>query len=174
MSFRSKGRGCPSTIRCVSSVQVGISMTKTMIELAGAMLMAVALCACSSQQNTLTTGMTPSQAEAAMGAPDLRDNVADPNHNGATVLRYTWLNAGKSAVFDSNNHVASVQTVEASSPEAEEAREQSMGSNFDPIATPLDYVFYPVRVAFIYIGAGLNCVGGGGCAKPHLPPVSRG
>ena len=45
---------------------------------------------------------------------------------------------------------------------------------FDPIQTPFDYAFYPIRAAFVYIGAGLSCVGGGGCHAPRLPPVVQG
>jgi hypothetical protein len=43
---------------------------------------------------------------------------------------------------------------------------------FDPINTPLNYIFFPAKAAAIYFGAGVNCVGGGGCAKPQLPPPS--
>jgi len=45
---------------------------------------------------------------------------------------------------------------------------------FDPIETPLDYLFYPVKAGAVYFGAGVNCVGGGGCQKPQLPSPSSG
>ncbi len=142
-------------------------------------VLAFILLACSAQSGggSLQTGMTPDQSVAAMGQPDLRDNVADPNLSGANLLRYTWLNSGKSATFGPDNRIASVQDIgpaPATMQEAEQQQQQSAGSEFDPVNTPLNYVFYPFRVAFIYIGAGLNCVGGGGCEKPHLPPVNQG
>jgi hypothetical protein len=46
-------------------------------------------------------------------------------------------------------------------------------SRFDPINTPLDYFFYPARVAIIYLGAGINCLGAGACHRPHLPAPSQ-
>jgi hypothetical protein len=142
-------------------------------------ILALAMLACSTQSagGSLQTGMTPDQSVAAMGQPDLRDNVPDPNHSGANLLRYTWLNAGKSATFGSDNHLASIQDIgpaPATVQEAEQEQQAAKATEFDPINTPLNYAFYPFRVAFIYLGAGLNCVGGGGCQKPHLPPVNQG
>ncbi|MGA6974353.1 MAG: hypothetical protein WBY93_22185, partial [Candidatus Binatus sp.] len=43
---------------------------------------------------------------------------------------------------------------------------------FDPIETPLNYLFYPAKAATIYFGAGLTCATGGGCEKPPLPGPS--
>ena len=142
--------------------------------------LALAIAACSSQSSSgaaLQAGMTPDQAVATMGQPDLKDNVPDPNHSGASVLRYTWTGAGKSAVFTSDNHVASIEDIGATPStiaETAQAQQAAQPRNFDPIETPLDYVFYPIRVAFIYIGAGINCVGGGGCHQPQLPPANQG
>lgn len=143
------------------------------------LVLAFSILACSAQSNSggsLQTGMTPDQSVAAMGQPDLRDNVADPNHTGANLLRYTWLNAGKSATFGSDNRIASIEDIGPAPSTVKEAEQeqQASTSEFDPINTPLNYVFYPFRAAFIYIGAGINCVGGGGCQKPRLPPVNEG
>jgi len=138
--------------------------------------LAFAIFACSAQNGgggSLQTGMTTDQAIAAMGQPDLKDQVPDPNHAGAQLYRYSWLSAGQAAVFSPDNHVASIQNIASStSTAAQEA--QAPPSQFDPIATPLAYTFYPFRAAFIYLGAGLNCVAGGGCHRPQLPPASQG
>jgi hypothetical protein len=71
--------------------------------------------------------------------------------------------------------VASIINV-GSSPStlAETAQQQQMKPSFDPIQTPFDYAFYPFRAAMVYIGAGLNCLGGNGCHSPQLPPVIPG
>ncbi len=123
----------------------------------------------------LQTGMSADQAVEAMGQPDLKDNVPDPNHTGSTVLRYTWLNAGQAAVFGPDMHVANIVNVGPSpSTLTEAAQQEQMQPAFDPIQTPFDYAFYPIRAAFVYIGAGLNCIGGGGCHAPQLPPVVPG
>src|SRR5260370_14530502 len=69
--------------------------------------------ACSTTKSgTLSPGMTPDQTVQAMGQPDLKDNISDPHHNGATMLRYVWLDSGKAAVFASDARVARVQDVE--------------------------------------------------------------
>ena len=140
------------------------------------LLLAVAIASCSTASNhaSLTAGMTADETVQAMGAPDLKDSVPDPEHSGATVLRYVWLDSGKVAVFGSNDRVASIQQIEA--PEKAEAEVQARNqppSTFDPIATPLNYTFFPIKAAFIYIGAGLNCAAGGGCQKPKLPDPSH-
>jgi hypothetical protein len=132
---------------------------------------------CSMMQKSggsLQTGMSSDQAVEAMGQPDLKDDVPDPNHSGATVLRYTWLSAGEAAVFTPDMKVASIQNVgpsPATLQEAQEAQSEGPKPAFDPLQTPLDYAFYPVRVAFTYLGAGLSCIGGGGCHTPPMPPV---
>jgi len=140
------------------------------------LLLAVAIASCSTASNhaSLTTGMTADETVQAMGPPDLKDSVPDPNHSGATVLRYVWLDPGKVAVFGSNDRVASIQQIEA--PEKAQAEAQARNqppSTFDPIATPLNYTFFPIKAAFIYIGAGLNCAAGAGCQKPKLPDPSH-
>jgi hypothetical protein len=129
---------------------------------------------CSMMQKSggsLQAGMSTSQAIEAMGEPDLKDDVPDPNHSGATVLRYTWLSAGEAAVFTPDMKVASIQNVGPSPSTLQEAQAEGPKPAFDPLQTPLDYAFYPVRVAFVYLGAGLNCIGGGGCHTPQMPPV---
>ncbi|HVN63241.1 MAG TPA: hypothetical protein VMT58_01290 [Candidatus Binataceae bacterium] len=121
----------------------------------------------------LKTGMTPTQTIQAMGQPDLRDDVPDPNHSGARVLRYIWLDPGKAAVFSANDRVASIQDVESGTKkQLEEQQAHATPSHFDPVQTPLDYMFYPIKASFIYLGAGANCVGGGSCRVPKLPPPS--
>jgi hypothetical protein len=131
--------------------------------------------ACSMTKSaTLSTGMSPDQSVQAMGQPDLKDNIADPNHTGASVLRYVWLDSGKAAIFGSDNRVASIQTVETNTKQhvEEEARAQAPAQAFDPINTPLNYMFFPVKAGLNYLGAGMNCLGGGTCQKPALPPPS--
>ena len=146
-------------------------------------LLALFVVACSTSRNaTLSTGMTPSQAVQAMGEPDLKDNVADPNHSGASVLRYVWLEPGKAAIFGSDERLASIQNVEVSSNTKQQVEQQVHAEavaagppeRFDPIETPLNYIFFPVKAATIYFGAGVNCVTGTGCQKPNLPPPSAG
>jgi hypothetical protein len=143
---------------------------------ASALLLALAVASCSTASNhaSLTAGMTADETVQAMGQPDLRDSVPDPDHSGATVLRYVWLDSGKVAVFGANDRVASIQQIEA--PEKVQAEVQARNqppSTFDPIETPLNYTFFPIKAAFIYIGAGLNCAAGGGCQKPKLPDPSH-
>jgi hypothetical protein len=132
--------------------------------------------ACSMTKSaTLSTGMTPDQTVQAMGQPDLKDNIADPKHSGASVLRYVWLDPGKAAIFGSDQRVASIQDVETNTKQhlEDQARaETAPPQEFDPINTPLNYMFFPVKAAAIYFGAGVNCVGGGSCQRPTLPPPS--
>jgi hypothetical protein len=148
---------------------------------AGAGLIAMLLVGCSTvKSGTLSPGMTPDQAVQSMGEPDLKDSIADPNHNGATVLRYVWLEPGKAAIFGSDQRLANVQDVETNTQlkveqqAHAEAVAQGPPQRFDPIETPLDYLFYPVKAATIYFGAGLNCAASGVCQKPTLPPPSAG
>lgn len=154
-----------------------IKLMRTLVRRLAVGVLALAIAACSAQGGgTLQTGMTTDQAVSAMGQPDLRDSVPDPNHSGATLQRYTWLGAEKSAVFSSDNRLASIQDIgPAPSTTAQaEAAQAEPPSEFDPINTPLNYAFYPFRAALIYIGAGINCVGGGGCRRPRLPSVNHG
>ena len=144
-------------------------------------LLALLVVGCSTvKSGTLNPGMTPDQTVQSMGEPDLKDNVADPNHSGASVLRYVWLEPGKAAVFGSDNHLASVQDVETNTKQKveEQAHAEAVASGppqkFDPIQTPLDYIFYPVKAGAVYFGAGVNCAAGGGCQKPQLPSPSSG
>jgi hypothetical protein len=145
----------------------------------GALVILIVGCAAQSGGGgSLKVGMTTDQAVEAMGQPDLKDNIADPNHTGPAMLRYTWLNSGEAAVFGPDMRVANIINVGPSpSTLTETARqEQQMASppSFDPIQTPFDYAFYPFRAAFFYLGAGLNCLGGNGCHVPQLPPVAPG
>jgi P pilus assembly chaperone PapD len=135
--------------------------------------LAFAAAACSTASSgSLAVGMTPDQTVQAMGPPDLKDSISDPNHSGATVLRYAWVDQGKVAVFGPNDKVASVQQMEPTQKvQAQSEAEQRVTppKPFDPIQTPLDYAFYPFKAAVIYTAAGLNCATGALCQKPTLP-----
>src|SRR5271166_6760864 len=88
-------------------------------------MFALFVVACSATKSaTLSTGMTPGQAVQAMGEPDLKDNVADPNHSGASVLRYVWLEPGKAAIFGSDDRLASIQDVETNTKQRVELQAQ--------------------------------------------------
>ena len=147
-------------------------------------MLALFVVACSTTKSaTLSTGMTPGQAVQAMGEPDLKDNVADPNHSGASVLRYVWLEPGKAAIFGSDERLASIQNVEVTTNTKQQVEQQAHAEaaatsgppqRFDPIETPLNYIFFPAKAATIYFGAGLSCATGAGCEKPQLPPPSAG
>jgi hypothetical protein len=137
----------------------------------GALVLMLVGCSMTQTSGSMRTGMNADQAIEAMGQPDLKDNVPDPNHSGATVQRYTWLSAGEAAVFTSDMRVASIENVGSSASTLQEAQAERIKPAFDPIETPLDYVFYPVRVGFTYLGAGLSCLGGGGCHSPQMPAV---
>jgi hypothetical protein len=154
---------------------------RTLVSRGAIALIALFAVACSTvQSGTLSPGMTPAQTVQSMGEPDLKDNIADPNHAGASVLRYVWLEPGKAAIFGSDERLASVQEVETNTKQKveEQAHQEAVASGppvrFDPIETPLNYLFFPVKAATIYFGAGVNCVGGGGCQKPTLPAPSAG
>jgi hypothetical protein len=139
----------------------------------GALALLIVGCAAQNGGGSLKTGMTTDQAVEAMGQPDLKDNVPDPNHSASSVLRYTWLSPGQAAVFGPDLRVVSIMNVGPSpSTLTETAQQGQMQPAFDPIQTPFDYAFYPFRAAMIYIGAGLNCIGGNGCHSPQLPPVA--
>src|SRR5208282_4849838 len=154
-------------------LEVSMIMPRTFFTRAAVALLALFVVACSAvQSKLLSTGMTPDQAVQAMGEPDLKDNIADPNHGGASVLRYVWLEPGKAAIFGSDDRLASIQNVETNTKQhvEEQARAEAAGppQQFDPIETPLNYLFFPVKAATIYFGAGVNCIGGGSCRKPEL------
>jgi hypothetical protein len=110
-----------------------------------------------------------------MGQPDLKDTVPDPNHPGSTLARYTWLSAGEAAVFNPDMRVADITNVGPSPSTLTETVEQERPAPaFDPVQTPFDYAFYPFKAAMVYLGAGLNCIGGNGCHTPPLPRVAPG
>lgn len=146
------------------------------------MALALLLFGCSampgSGPSTLSTGMTPDQAVQVMGEPDLKDNIADPNHSGASVQRYVWLEPGKAAIFGTDQRVANIQTIETNTKQQVEQQAQQAQAappdKFDPIETPLNYLFFPAKAATIYFGTGLSCATGGNCQKPVLPPPSAG
>ena len=150
----------------------------------GLLALLVVGCSMTQQNKTLSPGMTPDQAVQAMGAPDLQDNIADPNHSGGSVLRYVWLEPGKAAIFGSDQRVASIQNVEVGTDTKQQVEQQAHveaaaasqqpPQPFDPIETPLNYIFFPAKAATIYFGAGLTCATGGGCEKPPIPPPSDG
>jgi hypothetical protein len=142
----------------------------------GLLALFVVGCSMTQQSKTLSPGMTPDQTVQAMGAPDLQDNIADPNHTGGSVLRYVWLEPGKAAIFGSDQRVASIQNVEVGTDTKQQVEQQAHveAAAFDPIETPLNYIFFPAKAATIYFGAGLTCATGGGCEKPPLPPPSDG
>ena len=135
--------------------------------------LALAACSSTSSQGSLRAGMTPNEAVQSMGEPDLKDNIQDPQ-TGATEQRYTWIDSGKSAVFGSDNKLASVQDVDLAKkvPQQEDRANLSPNPPFDPINTPLNYLFFPVKAGFNYLGAGLNCVAGSYCRKPQITPPS--
>src|ERR1035437_10735219 len=146
---------------------------QTFLARAAVGLLALFAVACSGlNSGSLSTGMTPEQSVQAMGQPDLKDNIADPNHSGASVLRYVWLEPGKAAIFGSDDRLASIQDVETNTKlrvEQQAHAEATPPQQFDLIETPLNYLFFPVKAATIYFGAGVIGVGGGGCRKPELP-----
>jgi hypothetical protein len=140
-----------------------------------ATMMAVTAISCSTAASSasLHTGMTSDQAIQAMGPPDLTDSVADPSRAGSTAMRYVWLEEGKVALFGANNRLETLQNIEpAAKTQAEAQAMNQPPTEFDPIGTPLNYTFFPLKAALIYLGAGLNCVAGGGCRKPQLPSPS--
>ncbi len=154
---------------------------RTFLASAGAGLLALLIVGCSTTKSgALNPGMTPDQTVQSMGEPDLKDSIGDPNHNGASVLRYVWLEPGKAAIFGSDNHLASVQDVETNTKlkVEQQAHAEAVASGppqrFDPLETPLDYLFYPVKAGAVYFGAGINCAAGGHCEKPQLPSPSSG
>src|SRR5258708_31699407 len=93
------------------------------IRMALGVLALFALACSTTKSGNLSPGMTPDQTVQAMGQPDLKDNISDPNHNGASVLRYVWPDSGKAAVFGSDDRVARVQNVESNTKQhAEQAQ----------------------------------------------------
>ncbi|HEV2170880.1 MAG TPA: hypothetical protein VGR40_08025 [Candidatus Binatus sp.] len=105
-----------------------------------------------------------------MGQPDLKDTIADPSHPGTTVPRYVWLETGRVAIFGNDGRVSSIQSIEPAAKQQARAEAAATPERpFDPVQTPLDYAFFPLKAAIIYAGAGLQCVVGGPCSKPRLP-----
>jgi hypothetical protein len=158
--------------------EVSMITLRTLLVRTAIGLLALFVVACAAAQPTgLSAGMTPDQTVQAMGEPDLKDAIPDPNHSGASVTRYVWLQPGKAAIFGTDNRVASVQAVETDTQQHVEQQAHAEAAvaqpePFDPIETPLNYLFYPAKAATIYFGAGLTCATGGGCEKPPLPGPS--
>jgi hypothetical protein len=118
----------------------------------------------------LRAGMTPDDTIGAMGPPDLKDNIADPSHRGGTVQRFVWLDSQTQGVFGTDNKLASIQRVDIGGGQvAAGSAQNGPPQRFDPVATPMNYLFFPVKAGFTYLGAGLNCAAGGTCQKPVLP-----
>jgi hypothetical protein len=160
--------------------EVSMITLRTLLVRTAIGLLALFVVACAAAQPTgLSAGMTPDQTVQAMGEPDLKDAIPDPNHSGASVTRYVWLQPGKAAIFGTDNRVASVQAVETDTQQHVEQQAHAEAAvaqpePFDPIETPLNYLFYPAKAATIYFGAGLTCATGGGCEKPPLPAPTDG
>ena len=51
----------------------------------GALVLTMVGCSMMQKSGSLQAGMSSDQAVEAMGQPDLKDDVPDPNHSGATV-----------------------------------------------------------------------------------------
>jgi hypothetical protein len=160
------------------------------VGLAAAAMFAFAACSMRGSSGDLKAGMTPDQAVAALGQPDLKDHVVDPHHKGVELMRFVWLDTGKVALFGPNNQLATVNSLAPATPQNSNGsnsgasdgaatavvetprqvqREVRPQQAFDPIETPFAYLFYPVKAAFYYIGAGLGCVSNEGCAYPDVP-----
>jgi hypothetical protein len=158
--------------------EVSMITLRTLLARTAIGLLALFVVGCAAAQPTgLSAGMTPDQTVQAMGEPDLKDAIPDPNHSGASVTRYVWLQPGKAAIFGTDDRVASVQAVETDTQQHVEQQSHAEAAAaqpepFDPIETPLNYIFYPAKAATIYFGAGLTCATGGGCEKPPLPGPS--
>ncbi|MFZ0889508.1 MAG: hypothetical protein WA005_13725 [Candidatus Binataceae bacterium] len=130
---------------------------------------ALGVVSCAAASKNLEPGMTQDQAVQAMGQPDLKDFVPGPS-SGAKLSRYTWLTPGKAATFGPDNHIVSIENVSTAAPESP----QTTRAAFDPIGTPLNYVFYPLTFGFAWLGAGINCVAEGDCQRPQVPPPGAG
>ncbi len=149
--------------------------------------LAFTLMSCAASGGNLKVGMTPDQAIAVMGQPDLKDTVPDPRGNGAGVLRYAWVAQGKVATFGADDRLAQVADLPAGSSAAnsnaapantagaaEVPESAPMQSSFDPIQTPLNYLFYPLKFGLTWVGAGINCVAEGSCHRPEVKPPDAG
>ncbi len=137
---------------------------------------AAGLLSCAASGGTLESGMTPDQAIQAMGQPDLKDTVADPHGSGASVFRYAWVTRGKAATFGPDDRVAEVKDL-ATTPSTGTSTASTMpqvGAAFDPVETPLNYLFYPLKFSLAWIGTGLNCVAEGDCRRPQVKPPYAG
>lgn len=136
---------------------------------------AAGILSCAAGGGTLQLGMTPDQAVQAMGQPDLKDTVADPHARGASLLRYAWVARGKVATFGPDNRVTEVKDLAAApSPSiavaSPPAAPQVAATPFDPVETPLNYLFYPLRFSLTWILAGVSCAAEGDCRRPQVRP----
>ncbi len=163
---------------------------KHFIVRAGLLGFAFAVLSCAAASTgRLETGMTPDQAVQAMGQPDLKDAVPDPRGSGGTVVRYAWIGPGKLATFGADNRLAEIGDLPAGTaapaaaalantgaPAASAAADSTppARASFDPIQTPLNYIFYPLNFGFTWLGAGVNCVAEGQCRKPEVKPPDAG
>src|SRR5271163_3187366 len=121
--------------------EVSMITLRTLLARAAIGLLALFVVACAAAQPTgLSAGMTPDQTVQAMGEPDLKDAIPDPNHSGASVTRYVWLQPGKAAIFSPDNRLASVQNVETDTQQhvEQQAHAEAAAAQpqpFDPIET---------------------------------------
>jgi hypothetical protein len=118
--------------------------------------------ACVPIAGNLQPGMTPDQAIREMGDPEAKESIPDPNLRGGDLLRYSWTSKGKAATFGRDNRLVKVESV------TPDANAQS-GPDFDPISTPLSYIFYPLRVGIGWLASGVNCVAENNCQPPPPP-----
>jgi hypothetical protein len=140
---------------------------------------AASLLSCAASGGTLQLGMTPDQAVQAMGQPDLEDTVADPHAGNTPLMRYAWVTRGKVATFGPDNRVTEVKDLAAApgpsiAAASTPAAPQVAATPFDPVETPLNYLFYPIRFSLAWIGAGLNCAAEGDCRRPQVRPPYEG
>ena len=149
--------------------------------------LAFTLMSCATSGGSLEVGMRPDQAIAAMGQPDLKDTVSDPRGSGAGVLRYAWVARGKVATFGPDDRLAQIADLPAGTNAANpnpasasttgaaaDSAPAPIPSSFDPIQTPLNYLFYPLKFALTWAGAGINCVAEGSCHRPEVKPPDAG
>jgi len=126
-----------------------------------AVLLLLGLSGCTVVQGKLSQGMTPEQAIDQMGQPSRKESIADPE-KGGELLRYVWSD-GRAATFGHDNHLIRIDQLQA--------EQSAAAGNFDPVSTPLSYVFYPIKAGLTWFGSALNCVAENSC---HPPPPSAG
>jgi len=96
--------------------------------------------------------MTPEQAIDQMGSR--RGKKASLTGEGGELLRYVWSD-GRAATFGHDNHLIRIDQLQA--------EQSAAAGNFDPVSTPLSYVFYPIKRELTWFGSALNCVAENSC-----------